>query len=634
MRNFSFLCLGACVCLNLLAVSAQADQSAASISDQSEEALLVVASKLPSERASTGAAVSVLSREDIEALGSQYAVDLLRHLPGVAVARTGGYGGFTQIRTRGAEANHTLVLIDGVEVSGAGTGEFDFASLLAADIERIEVLRGAQSGLYGSNALAGVIDIRTRSPAAGIARIAVEGGENGSRQASVSVGGVGEHISSRLNYTRRESKFDLSIDDSTLPADKDKDRNDTLSGQLGWQLSQQFRVDLNGRYTDRVTETDGFDFNGGPQQGLAVDDASEVDTEDLSLAAMLTMVLLDGRWTTRIRLEDTDTESDGVTFGNKSERRQYKLDSSWSWNDEHRTTAFVEHETERFRNLYPFDPSQVPTQERDIVGYGLEHRWQYLDRASINLSFRRDENDDFRNVTSFAINSRVALNDMLLIHASVGKGITNPTFFEQFGFTPSTFVGNPDLEPETSVGWDLGATVAIGDQASIDVTYFNADLEDEIVSVFPTAVNATGESKRKGMEISASVTPNQQWSLRANYTYTDATQDSSDEPLRPQHRGSVDVQWLADERWQVAGSAVYNGSMYDNDFRNFFVNGFQSELSKLDRYVLVNAQLTFQVSPKLSVHARVENLFDETYQEVLSYASPGRAAFFGMRLSL
>ena len=617
-----------------LAVLAASPLPLHAVPDGQVEELLVVASKVPSERQTTGAAVSVLTREDMIALGQPYVADVLRQVPGVTVTRTGGYGGFTQLRMRGAEANHTLILIDGVEVAGAGTGEFDFASLLAADVERIEVVRGAQSGLYGSNALAGVIDIRTRDVDDASVRVALEAGADAARHAAVSASGRLGPLAGRLSYTRRTTEFDLSVNDSVAPADDDQDRNESLSGRLVWEVGEALRLDLYGRLADRKTDTDGFDFSGGPQQGLAVDDLSRVDGEDVSVGAMLTLTQRDERSVTRLRIEDTDTQTQGGTFGNESDRRQYKFDTSWQWNDTHRSTIFVEREEERFRNLVPFEPSQVPAQQRDSTGYGVEHRWRIGGRAYLNAALRQDDNQDFKDAFTYALNGSVEINASTSIHAGFGRAITNPTFFEQFGFTPSLFVGNPDLKPESSLGWDVGITHRVHNVLRADVTYFRADLQDEIISVFPTAENAGVASDREGVEVGIHLYPSEAWSIRGAYTYTDATQDGEREVLRPRHSAALDVRWQPAARWQVDVGAVYNGAVLDNDFRNFFSNGFQAARARLDRFVLVNVQVRHRLTPALHAHARIANLFDERYQQVLSYAAPGRAAFAGLTLDL
>ncbi len=610
-------------------------------SERIEEELLVVGSRLPTESFTVGRAVSVLDKSDIQNLGYEYAADLLRFVPGVAVSRSGGYGGLTQVRIRGAESNHSVILIDGIDVSAAGSGEFDMSSLLSADIERIEVLRGPQGGIYGSNALGGVINIITRRPVEGLAiHSELEAGGHHNRHAGVTVAAGNSRVQGRLSYVQRESEFDLSADDSVMGGEDDRVENQTVSGQLFVNLTEQLTLQAFVRYTEKQTDTDGFDFSGGPQQGLPVDDNSTSDTDDLTLGLNTTLNLFDDRSTTRLAVAFTDTQLSGESFGSESDREQVNLDSSWAWPDvgnfSQTTTLFVQYEKESFKNLFPVDPTQVPTQKRDMLGYGLEHRLAFSEKLFINGSLRFENNDGFADTTTYALDASYLLNDSgSRLHASYGAAVTNPTFLEQFGFVPGTFVGNPDLEPEESAGWDVGVSQTLFDAALLlDVTYFDVVLDNEIASSFPSVINLNEESDRQGVEFSADWQISPDTVLNANYTYTDAQEPAGIEVRRPEHMGSIRIahSFLAG-RANLAAGAVYNGDSYDSDFRNFFTNGFVTERTEIDSYTTVNVNAAYAFTDALEVYVRVENLFDENNTDQIGYALPGRTAFAGLRYS-
>ncbi len=619
--------------LSVSMACAQADTPPAGDEPALEEQLLVVASRLPTASSETGRAVAVLDEAALKNLGFGYGADLLRYLPGLAVSRSGGYGGATQLRVRGSEANHLVVLIDGVDASSAGTGEFDFSSLLSADIERVELLRGPQSGLYGSNALAGVLNIQTRTPSDGLAAdITLEGGDDSIRHTGVSVSGGSERLKGRLSFAQRESEFDLSTNDA-LGAEDDSDENTTVSGRAEWAVSDVLTVSLVGRHNDRETETDGFDFSGGPLTGVLVDDASATETEDLTLGVAATLRVADGRGITRLAYERNDSELDAGGFGNEAEREQLRFDGSWFWQTgarEQRTTLFVQREEESYRNTVPFDPSQARTQTRDMTAIGVEHRFVWDDALFLTGTLRRDNNDDFENETTYALDASYRWADAgTRVHASFGTGVTNPTFLEQFGFIPGTFIGNPDLVPESSRGWDLGVEQAFLDGALlVDVTYFDADLEDEIQSLFTTVANADGESDRKGGELTLTYRPTAATTVHAAYTYTDAQDPAGEEVRRAEHVASLGAAHaLMDGRLRLAGSVLYNGAQLDTDFRTF-------SRVELDSFTLVNLNASFAVSDKVEAYVRLENVFDEDYEEVIGYAAPGRVALAGVRLRL
>lgn len=632
--------------IGVLLIGSSASVKAQAISDENPdlkssalEEIVVIGSKVPMQAFKLGNVVTTLGEEEIESVGLQYGADVLRFSPGVAVSRTGGFGGFTQVRMRGAEGNHVLVLVDGVDVSAAGSGEFDFSSLLSGDLQRIQVLRGPQSGLYGSNALAGVINIETLDPAEELEiRGGLEGGDNDVRQGMLSVSGGTQRLKGRLSVLQRESEFDLSSND-TLGAEDDRDENLTISGKTSFIASDALRFDFVGRLNRKDTETDGFDFSGGPLQGLPVDNDSFSNTEDLTLAARATLKLVEERWLTQFSLERTESETDGGSFGSKSQRSRAVLNSSWQWRDmgvvRQRTSVFLEDEEETFQNTVPSDPSQEPEQNRNLFGYGVEHCIEVDERLFLSGSLRRDENDNFEDQTTWSTAVSWLVNESgTRVHLSYGVGVTNPTFFEQFGFVPGFFVGNPDLKPEESEGWDIGIEQSLLDETLVlDLTYFDAELENEIQSVFPTVINGEGLSERSGVELGFSYRPFPGTLMRGAYTYTDAEDPGGVEVRRPEHTGSLMLdQRLLNDRLAIGASVIYNGEQFDNDFRNFFVT-FAAERTRIDAYTLVNLNVRYQVLDALEVYARVENLLDEDYEEVIGYATPGRSAFAGLRFN-
>jgi vitamin B12 transporter len=620
--------------LPLAALSQTTDEPIAEV----DEELVVIGSRVPTPQYKLGNVVTTLDPPVIESLGFQYGADLFRFVPGVAVSRSGGFGGNTQLRVRGAEGNHILILIDGIDVSAAGTGEFDFSSLLTGDLQRIDVLRGPQSGLYGSNSLAGVISLQTLDPEEGFSlRTNLEAGANDVRQGSLSLSGGSERFKGRLSVLQRTSEFDVSVDDTFGP-EKDKDENLTLSGKGSFIANDQLRFDLVGRFATRDTDTDGFDFNGGELQGLSIDDPSFSNTEDLTLGARATVNLLEDRLNGLLSVERTDSEIDGGSFGSESGRTRIALATTWQWRDlgrvGQRSTVFLEDETETFRNTVTFDPSQEPEQKRKLFGVGLEHRIDVGERLFLSGSLRHDNNDAFQDQTTWStgISYRLPAAGTRL-HASYGVGVTNPTFFEQFGFVPGSFEGNPDLVPEKSEGWDVGVEQTVLDGAMVlDLTYFDAELENEIQDVFITVINSEERSFREGVEFSLVYQPLPRTLVRGTYTYINSDDATGTEVRRPMHMASlmVDQRFLAD-RLAVGASVVYNGEQLDNDFRDFFVNNFTASRTPVDAYTLVNLNVRFEVINGLDVYARVENLFDEDYEELLSFATPGRSAYAGVR---
>ncbi len=333
--------------------------------DSSMEEVIVSASARPIEAAKVGSAVSVISADDLHTGGVQYASDALRRVPGVAVNRSGSFGGLTQVRMRGAEGNQVLVLIDGVEVAGSCSGEFDFSSLLAEGIERIEVLRGPQSGLYGGNAMAGVINIVTAGAGPSGVDFSAEAGSFGTTQVSLSARGGNDRRFGALTVTSRQTD---GINTSPSGDERDGDENLTFFDRGHIQASDIFSLDGSFRVAQKESDMDAFDFSGGPTQGLSIDSDDFAESKDAQIAGGAEWSLRDGGWVTRLSASYFEGKSSGGVspYGSKATREQLRLVTTYAFNARSShyaqfVTAFVEHEDETYRNTVPEDRRKQPS---------------------------------------------------------------------------------------------------------------------------------------------------------------------------------------------------------------------------------------------------------------------------------
>lgn len=622
----------------------QADQNAVVALPQ----VVVSAGRTPVEQEKLGRAFTVVTGEELEQRQVRYVADALRQVPGFAVSRTGAYGGLTQVRVRGAEANQLLVMIDGVEVSETSSGEFDFGSLVVGEIDRIEVLRGPQSAFWGSNAMAGVVNIITkRGERTGFrTTYKAETGTDGTALGTLGLSGGGANYDLALSGSfRRNSGFNIS----DFGSEKDGDRNGTLNGKFNVDLAPNFSLDGTLRYVNRKSDVDPQDFSfGSPTYGYVIDGDDKTATREFFGSVGTTYVALDGALTHRARFTGSDTHRDNyqsgdITSGDDGNRYNglyqatYAFDTPGFLGASHQITGGYEWEQERFLPSHLSD-----TLERNTHSLVAEYRGEFLDQFDLNAAVRNDWNDRFDDAATFSLSGAWRIpNTETRLHASVGTGVTNPTFYEQYGFFPDTFVGNPNLIPEESVGWDIGIEQGFFDRRLVvDLTYFNQNLTNEIATVFGGApdflsspINRDGKSKRQGVEVAATVNLFDGFSATASYTYTDATEQTIAggprlrEVRRPEHAGSISANYrFYEERAQVFGEVVFNGSMLDNAF----VPTLPSRIT-LGSYTVVNVGGSYRFNEHFEAYGRIENLFDEDYEEVFSYNAPGRTAFIGVK---
>ncbi len=597
-----------------------------------------------------GRAVTVVTSETLEQQGVVYAVDALRGLPGVAVNRTGGPGGITTVRLRGNEASHTLVLIDGIEASAPENGTYDFSGLLAADIERIEILRGPQSSIFGSNAIGGVISIVTKQATEpGV----VKGGSfeamtDGSVLGSAYLRARGERGGISISAAGQSiGGYDVADDGG----DDDGDNNVTLNARGDYQVGENFSLGGTLRYVDRTSDYDQFNWRAPNRAGLVTSSDEQGETKELFASIFGEATALGGRiehgpFFSALRNDAVQRLDGRKTTDATGERyvaryqAKIALDASTLDAANHSLTLAAEWKRETYQHNNPrlvSDPSQLDEQRRDLYSLVGEYRG-FFEHFDLQAAVRHDFNDEFEDDTTYSVAVSVPVDAIgARVHASVGTGVQNPTMIDQFGFFPGQFIGNPDLKPEKSFGWDIGVEKAFwNDRFVLDITYFNQTLDDEIVTVFPapdyigTPVNENGESDRQGVEIAASLAATEALSFDASYTYLDATNaDGSREVRRPKHEGRLSAIYnFMEDRGMVRVDGIFVRDNWDSDF---VAPALPGATVKLENYTVVNVSASWQVQDNVQLYGGVNNLFDEQYEEVYGYAAQGITAFAGLR---
>ena len=579
----------------------------------------------------------------------------MRSVPGVFVSQTSVPGSITQIRIRGAEANHTLVIIDGIEVSDVGnSSEFDFAHLQTSEIERIEIIRGPQSALFGSDAIGGVINITTKKgnkEDSFTVASSIEGGSFDTAVINASVrNGTDWYHLSVFGSNYRASGENIAREGS----EKDGYRKTSVGLTAGLIPSENTKIDLALRFNDGETETDEqlFNFSTPPTLILATDADNQTDFSQIYGRIQGSLTLLDNRWKHIVGIAITDTDNDffidgAFDSGNKGQRRKYDYQTTYTVdtpkfaNSTHNFTLAYEREELRFRNIgtatFFGNPNQKQAIDQDsVIG---EYRVNLFERLSLSNGFRYDDNERFDNSTTYRFTFAYQISAFdARIHGSYGTGIVNPTFFELFGFTPNTFAGNPDLQPEKSHGIDIGVEKHFGSgRYVVDLIYFNMDLEDEIIATFDIitslsgVANADAKSDRQGVELSGKAKLTDNLTLSGSFTFSDSEdgKDGKEELRRPSYLASAAINYsFRENRANVNIGLDYVGERDDNSF----FTDFSSRRQKLNDYYLVSIATTYKASENMKIFAKIENLLDEEYEEAFSFQSTGIGFFSGIRL--
>lgn len=616
--------------------AAQAQAAATSL-----EGVVISGSRTEATLADTGSAITIITAEELEQRQIRFVSEALREVPGIAVSRLGPVGTNTQVRIRGAEANHTVVMIDGIKINDPFTSEVDFAHLLAAQIDRIEILRGPQSVLYGSEAIGGVISIFTKRGAPGVqAEAAAEGGSFSTLSGMAAV----RSATQTVNYALSASAFTSDgTNVSRFGSEDDGYRNRTLFASAGWAPVSGASLDASLRYRDSRSMFDpqDFGFPPGPTFGLIIDGDRRTEGEqfDAKLRGRLTAGALEHQLGFARTQTEEDTFADGV-FSNGFEGRRNWFDYQGTWrfggpNVPQALTLAAEYERLQFESKGPTAVSaQNQVRENDKTAFAAEYRARLPSLTALTLSARRDNHQLFEDATTYRITAAQPLGQRLKLRASYGTGTANPTFFELFGFIAGSFDPNPALKPEESRGFDVGADFAIAESGRLSITYFDANLDNEIIGTFDSVTfrssvaNLSGRSKRSGFEAEAQYSPSANLTVWFAYTYTDAKQsDGQLEVRRTRHVGSAAMTYaLPNASGAITLAVDYNGQQEDLDFRSF-----TSARVTLRDYTLVRLAGQYAITRNVSLTARVENLLDQDYEEVFSYRPSGRAFYAGVQ---
>lgn len=583
--------------------------------DETMAEMTVIANRLETPTENVGSAFSALEVEFLRRGGTVTLEDALRLIPGTGAGSEGGQrGSLSALRMRGSEADHTLVLIDGMRVTDANMSSFN---LLGGEtilgFSSIEVVRGPQSALYGSEAIGGVVSLETKQGSAdGKQRLAGEAGSFGTVRSGAEFQGELRGFRWYLGGSYEMTANDRSVNDFEQ-----------------WQQALRVEQDLGGATIVGVTARTWMSEFESPGDGTPF--AFEArDERDAYLVTAYVEHALSASVRTKAVLgyyHEEFQESSDFPFDTTGRKVSLDLRNEIRWDDEHQTVVGGLLEWTAFQaTSTPVDEDAWQT------GVYANHMWSPGEDLTLTLGGRWEHFDRWDDVFTWrATASWETPLEGVRLHGSYGTGFRAPSFFELFGkvtipgFPP--FVGNPNLVEEHSRGWDVGIAWQPCDAFLVDVTWFHNRMED-LIDFTPVNV---GDASTRGIEVEARGTffgDHLEW--RGAYTWLEANDDTTDLRLarRARHVGSFEVRGEPTEASLLGVGGTYVSGVVDNDF-----SAFPASRETLDAYLLVRVFGRYEITENIAVHGRVENLLDEDFEEIANFPGRGLGAFGGVEVS-
>jgi len=594
--------------------------------------------------------VTVIDSAEIANRNSSNVFDLLKNEYGVSYTRQGGPGTLSNINIRGGNSSYTLVLVDGIEVNlnNDPSNFYDFASLSTDNVQSIEILRGPQSTLYGSNSLAGVINVITKK---GIGKPSFSLlSEAGSYKTFKNTLGMNGNVSD-FNYSvtlgRAESEGFSAASEKYGNTEKDGYKKNNISARLGYDFTETAQLNLLMSYNNSKSDYD-------QTAGKFGDDPTYIfNQEEFSFRGEGKFDLLDGKWNQKIgasifrnvRKYNFDYSKFNAAASNSSyDGRKIKIDWQNNFNllENHLLTFGIENISEAavseyfyFSQFFNYE-SLFPQKKSNTFGTYLQDQLKIGQSFFSTLGVRFDNHDKFGSVFTYRFAPAYIIWETgTKLKATFGSGFKTPSLFNLY----DPAYGNLDLNPEESIGFDAGVEQFLAnDLLSIGVTYFQNNYKDLIG--FDQSFKAINVNKAKtnGVETYLTAQMFDKLKIKLNYTYTNAKDESEglddDERKlirRPEHKVGSYLSYNFSPKANANVEVIYIGEQDDLVFDNLT---FTSSRTQLDPYILLNFSAHYQLLEFLRFNLRLENILDSDYEEVYGYATPGFSIYGGIKLSL
>ena len=610
--------------------------------------MVVTATRTETPEDEVGSAITVISAEDIVAKRITNVADALRTVPGLDVIRSGGIGQPTAVYLRGANANHTLVLVDGVEMNDPSSpnGAFDFANLQTDNIERIEVVRGAASAAYGSDAMGGVINVITKKGQGATKYTATaEGGSYDTWKTTGAISGSTERINYSLDASRMETAGFSAADHTMGNTDPNGHRNNTVSGRSGIKVNDNLDLGLTLRYNEGKT----FNDDCG---GVSCDNTGNYNTfNELFTRGFGHLKLFDGLWEQTIGSAYSRTDRNNVTVFNPASLNSYgnsiaanlgekvKLDYQSIFNVHKASTITlgVEEEADSLSSsaaspdLYGTNAS-IPQKTMNTISGYLQDQINLFDSSFTTVGVRYDDNNRFGGHETWRVNELYNFKETgTRLKGNYGTGFKAPSLNQLYDTIYGS--GNASLKPETSVNWDAGLEQdIIRKKVMAGVSYFNNNFDNliDFLKVAPYTNNNISRAKVSGVETFLELHPINDLTFRGTYTYQQTLNLVTDTQLlhRPRNKASFDADYQFVEKAHVHLNVLMVGQKADSAY----ISGESVPLT-IGSYALLNLAGSYDVHKNVQLFARIDNVLNKQYEEVYGYGTSGVAGYGGVKLA-
>lgn len=612
--------------------AARADTSDAS--DETLQSVVVTATRVPTPEIQVASSVTIVTAADISARQIRTLPDLLKEVPGLNVVQTGGPGGQTSVFMRGTNSNHTKVFIDGIDVAdpSSSTSSFDFGQLLTQDIERVEILRGPQSGLYGSDAVGGVINVITKS-GSGPAQFnaAIEGGSFATFNQTAGLSGSVDQFHYAADFQHAHSgSTPVTPSDYLQPGQaRINDYYDNLTGstKLGFDVTDTFDLGLVARDIDSHLRLTGDNFDFFP----SIPDTAQSDfnTKQYYLRATAHSLSLGGAFDQTLGAAYSNIKSYDISPDGPAETANFGARVKFDWQGiialaaSQKLVLGAEHQRDSITT-----PISASTSTNS--GYA-ELQSSFWGSLYDTVSVRYDDNDRFGSKVTYRFAPEYLLGDSgTKIKASLGTGFKAPTLTEMFQSFPSfDFFANPNLRPETDLGWDAGFEQALfSDSVRFGITYFHINIKNLIDTSADGTTDANiGRALTDGVESFIAYQPLKTLTLRLDYTFTQASDEIAHLTLlrRPKNKETLAAAWQATDRLQVSATLLSVSSWVDGN-RDFSIPRLNAS-----PYTTLDVAGSYRLSRIWALTARITNLLNRHYQNPYGFDQPPFGAFAGIK---